>query len=104
MKPETLRALKGSIAKWDLIAHGLKYDFGNINCPLCNLFYHEACQGCPVSKLVGSIYCTSTPYIQYIQYRFTPAEYDAVEAEIEFLIGLLPSSAAEDYELKQELK
>ena len=38
--PKTLRALKGSITKWNKIVKSTKAeDKGTANCPLCKLFY-----------------------------------------------------------------
>lgn len=64
MNKETLKALRGSIAKWKAIAEGKAGDRGHSNCPLCILF-HKApshCSGCPVAAKVEQSGCVGTPY------------------------------------------
>lgn len=49
MNKETLKALKGSIKKWEKIVDGKITDLGPRNCPLCKLFYKKECNTkCPV--------------------------------------------------------
>ena len=63
MNAETLKALKGSIRKWEGIVSGKIADDGPNNCPLCHLFWDLAdCAGCPVSAKTGIGDCQETPY------------------------------------------
>ncbi len=64
MKPETLEALRGSIAKWQAIVDSVDAsDQGAHNCPLCDLFFCAGeCEGCPVSEFTGISGCGMTPY------------------------------------------
>lgn len=39
MNSRTLKALKGSIRKWERICNGTGEDRGPRNCPLCELFF-----------------------------------------------------------------
>lgn len=62
MNAETLKALQGSIRKWKAIVAGNGVDKGIKNCPLCKLFYQDACHGCPVRRKSGRANCINTPY------------------------------------------
>lgn len=94
MKKTTLRALQGSIEKWQDIVDGWDRDFGADNCPLCQLFLETnripRCHGCPVRKKTKKSLCFGSPYINY-QHAETKeeAQYYA-EAELTFLQSLLP--------------
>lgn len=101
MTPETLTALQGSIAKWEAIVAGKGVDDGGDNCPLCKLFIeNDHCAGCPIASHSGAAGCCNTPYDQW--YRLhrpfnsvplkaeTPEQFDAAQAELDFLRSLLP--------------
>lgn len=112
-------AIKGSIAKWDLIAHGILVNKGGENCPLCQVF---GCIPCPVYLKTYGIQCRHTPYVriklprgitmpEWIHYP-VPDKYkilgfgnkvnetfEAIEKEIEFLISLLPIEEQEVYKI-----
>jgi hypothetical protein len=66
MNAATLKALKGSIKKWDTIVDGTGVDVGTGNCPLCLKFFHASrwgiCGGCPVKNATGRVGCVGTPY------------------------------------------
>ena len=62
MKPATLKALKGSIRKWERIVAGTGADNGWENCPLCKLHLDKDCNGCPVKAATGKACCWDTPY------------------------------------------
>lgn len=102
MPVRVVRALKGSIRKWDQIAEGLDEDRGTVNCPLCAIFYDRVptCEGCPVSTHTGRSYCEGSPYDEWVA-EFesecapsgradTPDRVLAAEAMRDFLKGLLP--------------
>ena len=96
MNKETLKALKGSIHKWEKIVAGIGDDDGPDNCPLCQLFNTsdvdelEACNGCPVAEKTGEQYCLRTPYDQYSGAATT----SNAKKELAFLKSLLPKRKA----------
>lgn len=65
MDKDTLKALHGSIAKWEAVAAGTDGDRGPENCPLCTRFLENYCEGCPVRETTAQPYCRSTPYIEW---------------------------------------
>lgn len=68
LPPEVLRALEGSICKWEDICMGHGNEEGYMNCPLCDLFYFDAnCYLCPVSTRSGAICCENTPYQEWCE-------------------------------------
>jgi hypothetical protein len=62
MDQRTLKALHGSIKKWEAIVAGTGVDDGIHNCPLCVLFWRNNCAGCPVAESSNDISCNNTPY------------------------------------------
>ena len=96
MNKRTLTALKGSIRKWQRIVAGKGRDKGADNCPLCKLFYHKFCRGCPVSKASDEIACIGTPYSDWSLARNHQGIADTLnrkrlaQAELDFLKSLLP--------------
>ena len=103
MNARTLKALRGSIEKWEAIVAGTGMDLGAANCPLCALFRAADCSGCPVAKAAGRPDCSNTPYIAWIRVgrdrRRTIILYSGrvsarlkrlAQAELDFLKGLLP--------------
>jgi hypothetical protein len=89
MDADTLKALNGSIAKWEAIVAGTGVDNGPSNCPLCHMFWRfpNCCKGCPVSEKTGFTGCVNTPYDRYCDDHTIAAAVD----ELEFLRSLLPS-------------
>jgi hypothetical protein len=70
MDVDTLKALQGSITKWEGIVAGTLKNEGPDNCPLCQKFFKPygsamACIGCPVMKQTGHPFCVKTPYRKY---------------------------------------
>lgn len=76
MSQATLKALKGSIRKWELIVAGEIADEGEDNCPLCKRFTTGRCtqvssvtgedmETCPVAEAVDDISCRGTPFIDF---------------------------------------
>lgn len=102
MNAETLKALKGSIKKWEKIAEGTGADRGPKNCPLCLLLWYEYnCAGCPVHEKTKEMNCEKTPYWEWEDHR--EAEHDGMtgkalcsectrlaKKEVSFLKALLP--------------
>lgn len=97
MDRKTLKALKGSIKKWEKIVAGKEEDMGNYNCPLCHEFLDKDCRGCPVKKATGKVGCDNSPYELW---KFIPPDETeqpisdiakiAARAEVMFLESLLP--------------
>jgi len=100
MDKQTLKALKGSIKKWQKIVDGTGTDKGVDNCPLCELFWYSPnfCDGCPVAERTGRPECEGTPYRDY---RHAVADEDGESPktyavkELEFLKSLLPGEQDE---------
>ena len=84
MNKKTLKALKGSIEKWEKIVAGEGIDLGTVNCPLCQIFVvpKDSCEGCPVMEKTGESDCYGSPY-----YDHRP---DSAQDELDFLESLLP--------------
>lgn len=123
MEKTVIKAIKGSIAKWDLIAHGVGVDSGTANCPLCKMFFVSGfggwgakCNECPVAERVYVDKCGFTPYsdihlnfditvpdwikeLNIINRTYINETIDAIQEEIEFLILLLPCEDREQYNL-----
>lgn len=96
MDAKTLKALHGSIAKWEGIVAGTMDDRGEDNCPLCKLFLKKNCEGCPVFEKTLEEGCHGTPYRQTLRAKSTE-EYDShAQAELDFLKSLLPKEAKSD--------
>lgn len=102
MAPEVLKALHGSIAKWEAIVGGTGGDTGPQNCPLCKLFWIKgprgglmpnSCLGCPVMQRTGQQGCGGTPYDIYDDNAYDAEELqDIAEEELAFLKSLLPGA------------
>lgn len=98
MPKRTLKALKGSIAKWEAIVAGTGEDNGSDNCPLCDAFIDRFCEGCPVKQKTGLSFCGGSPYGEFSRHsavlgtnRATTPELVALaQAELDFLRSLLP--------------
>ena len=98
MNRKTLKALKGSIEKWEDIVAGTGHDDGAENCPLCQLFIRNECVGCPVFEKTRMRECQGTPYQRWVRYLgFAPTwtagtlrQKAAAKAELKFLKSLLP--------------
>lgn len=92
MKAHTLKALQGSIAKWEAIVAGTGEDDGVDNCPLCLLFHPDKnpgkrnCGGCPVQKATGKAFCNGSPYRECF-----PNYEERAQRELAFLKSLLPA-------------
>lgn len=100
MDDATREALLGSIEKWRRIVAGTGEDLGWENCPLCTMYYHGGCEGCPVAEKVENILCRGTPYGNYVRaciYADSAPEKitAAAEAELAFLQSLLPPESRE---------
>jgi hypothetical protein len=106
MNARTSKALKGSINKWIRIARDTRAeDRGPANCRLCEEFYDNGCEGCPVSEKTGRPYCSRSPCQDWSTHQLLvhgrvggPRVAGCAEClrcakeERDFLIGLLPKS------------
>jgi len=101
MNAKTLKALKGSIAKWEDVVAKKTKDEGAKNCPLCQLLYRSNCKGCPVvDSGRGRIFCRNTPHRKWLIYTaprcvgnsrvFDDRSRRLAQAELDFLKSLLP--------------
>lgn len=103
MKPETLTALRASIAHHEenlKVKTPRKVDLSPKSCALCALFFKDGCDGCPVAERSGRARCVGTPYREldcatyWWRMTRTSAERNAFltaeRAEIAFLRSLLP--------------
>jgi len=99
MDERTLKALNGSIEKWEGIVAGSTHDMGVENCPLCKKFIHHECEGCPVRHKSGHRYCAATAYSKWkalggmFNTAYAPSLKGAAQAELDFLRSLLPEGA-----------
>jgi len=101
MDEQTLKALKESIKEWSKIIDRTGGDEGTRNCPLCDIFYENNCNGCPIKEKTGEDCCYGTPYDDWIEHH--DKEHDLLfplkiecdeckeiaERELEFLEMLL---------------
>src|ERR1017187_3270088 len=101
MDADTLKALQGSIAKWEGIVAGTLKNAGPDNCPLCQKFFEpydakRTCFGCPVMKKTGHQFCVGTPYRKYEEeeaWAINPNSetlHTLALQELNFLKSLLP--------------
>lgn len=107
MNKKTLKALEGSIIKWDKIVDSTEgIDYGTANCPLCKAF--DLCSECPVGEYSQKHYsygCVETPYSKWEEHqkdvhRLNSPPFQRVskcrtclrlaKKELNFLCGLLP--------------
>lgn len=100
MDRKTLKALKGSIKKWEKIVAKKGNDDGAANCPLCGL-YPMSCEGCPIDKKTTNG-CNFTPYEKWNDHQIEihgerlPFTIQCkicerhAKAELKFLKSLLP--------------
>ena len=83
------------LEKWNPMALGCNTDLGPKNCALCQEYFHLDCVGCPIAEETKEESCNDTPYDlldQAESIQNWPQYQDIVEAEIEFLISLLPET------------
>jgi len=105
MDTKTLRALKGSIRKWEDIIAGTGVDQGVDNCALCSLFYFvkKHCVSCLIFIETGKQYCSESPYADWVVHQLDwhhipinkyhvicPTCRRLAKAELAFLKSLLP--------------
>lgn len=83
------------LEKWNPMAMGCRVtvdyqvkdgDIEAETCCLCQIYLYRDCAGCPVKMNTGKKFCEDTPF------RWAINSMDRIEAEIEFLISLLPET------------
>jgi hypothetical protein len=100
METGVLKALKGSIGKWQRIVNGRGVDRAADNCPLCKYFSNK-CGACPVKKWTGQSQCIDTPFWEWVQHNadkhpgkplkvYCPECKRLAKEELNFLEDLLP--------------
>ena len=95
MTGKTLRALQGSIKKWERIVAGTGEDEGMDNCPLCQLFWLRSgiCNGCPVNQKTNKKGCFGTSYTKFCRASERNNALKVMvyaKQELDFLKSLLP--------------
>ena len=108
MDERTLTALKASIEHWEQNMFNLDANRMTASyCALCKMFIageeddsedFTPCGGCPVMEESGESDCGNTPWVDavlatkaYQRHKGTYTKaFNAVEAEVDFLKGLLP--------------
>jgi len=71
MNRKTIKALKGSIAKWKRVVKVPDTQFDSPHdCPLCGLFNNDLlmCDGCPVRGATGLLYCGGSPFFGLVRH------------------------------------
>jgi len=63
-----IELIEKSVEKWENIVDGTGVDHGTQNCPLCQEFYDDNCEGCPVAEETGYDMCQYTPYFDWDEY------------------------------------
>ena len=108
MPAKTLKALQGSIEKWEKVAAGTEEDKGKFDCPLCHEFLNKNCEGCPVAENAKDTNCKGTPYEEWDEHHLIkhgflhrvvpdcPECFRLAKAELDFLKSLLPKGAKND--------
>lgn len=98
MNKKTLKALNESIEKWTRhmnvdLEYLDQFYLGPEECPLCQLFWHNDCQGCPVFERTGLYGCENTPFddaYHCAAMNDLKAFKKAAQEEVNFLKSLLP--------------
>ena len=103
MNAKTLKALKGSIKKWEKIVAGTGWEQANWNCPLCQIS-DGSCDLCPVKIKTGKDSCEGSPFCGWdihqidvhdqwmgsVRKALCPTCRKLARAELRFLKSLLP--------------
>ena len=98
-----LKALEGSIEKWEKIVDGTGVDDRDGNCPLCKLY--PGCKPCPVAQTAHFTGCNDTPFIKWCKHHvekhpteewYPPLKVECptckrlAQKELDFLKSILP--------------
>jgi len=69
MTEKALKALRGSIKKWEKIVNGKGEDNAAANCPLCEEFLEENCVECPIA-IITVPFCEASPYVDWCTHQY----------------------------------
>lgn len=97
MKPETLEALRASIAHWESNANAKdwsEFSYAPEDCALCARFTCGVCERddgelCPIRKASGRRSCYNTPYSDIDMDKDFESQLPAIRDELDFLRGIL---------------
>jgi len=103
MDAKTLKALKGSIGKWEGVVAGTEREHASWNCPLCQIS-KGSCDACPVKIKTKCDSCEDSPFIDWDVHQrikhdkwmgsfrkvLCPTCLRLARAELRFLKSLLP--------------
>lgn len=65
-----MKALNGSIEKWDQIRNRQGIDAGASNCPLCQLYNKSGqCKQCVIYLETGKYFCRGSPYQEWVTHH-----------------------------------
>lgn len=93
--------LESIFYKWNPIALGCRNNHGSTDCPLCREYfvYSTRCSACPIKLRTGYNFCAGTPYEHFLKRALHGKDCsETIEAELEFLISLLPLEDQENLE------
>ena len=106
MTKQTLTALRKSIKHWERMRDDPECNEipGPDDCALCQLFYDDWCNGCPVYVATGTRSCDTTPFrraseVWWHRKRDTTGKTDwqaAANEMIAYLRGLLPQGGGDE--------
>jgi len=81
MNRKILKALKGSIKKWEDIVDETGIDDGSDNCPLCEVCRYT-CDGCPI-RIKKKVTCSSTPYGEWKTHHYYKHDKEDLPLKVE---------------------
>jgi len=103
-----IKALKEAIAHHERLKKAQTRDeikeegIGEDGCPLCSLYIHLGCTGCPIMLHTGRDYCSNTPYDllancldDYLDMKKPRPLAKVHQAEIDFLEKVLQNTIKE---------
>ena len=90
-----IRALNGSIKKWEKIVAGTDVDRGTLNCPCCKNWYKNECNRCPIAIFNDSCECLHTPYYDYAHSENEKERHELAKKELKFLNEVLKAGVEE---------
>ena len=108
--PESLAALKESIAHWYRLYTGsanIGEHTGHGSCACCKLYFNgDGCKGCPIYQATGKSFCSGSPYISLVRYTGMQDENFKRDAKIfhDWLVALLPTDSVKKPNLIKEKK
>lgn len=95
------QALDWSVEKWEAVVKYIEEtgisveDGGRKTCPLCDMFWHVECVGCPIPEVADAGGCDNTPYEQYTHYGIVEDAIEIAREELKFLKGIREARKAD---------